>query len=279
MNSQQVRSLAGKLMEEWQNIDAVAEVLGCQRKMVRLWHLEYMRDKSEKTISSKQQPGRPKKLSENQLNIIQDIIFTKTPDSMHHRFLLWSNKVIRDTIFELFATNLSLGTINALTKNMGIIRRNIFKAMSAHQDTETERWVKHRYPFIKKLAQEQHARVFFIHEERVNATKFISSPSRIHSKTKDHQGHHPPVETVMLSAICPRNSQRFKIYTRLINAQVFIGFMKALMHDIDRPLFLIAEYPHRQFTLEIDDFLSSTTNKISLFFLPNTNENTNLKSA
>ena len=31
MTRKQVRDLAGKLMEEWQNVDAVADVLGCQR--------------------------------------------------------------------------------------------------------------------------------------------------------------------------------------------------------------------------------------------------------
>ena len=278
MTRQQVRNLAGKLMEEWQNVDAVAEVLGCQRKNVRRWHSEYKRNQS-KTPNPSKEPGRPTKLTANQQNIIQDIILTKTPMDMNHSFILWSNTLIRDTIHDLFKTNLSLGTVNAMTKKMGITRRNIFKDNPAHQATETARWLKHRYPFIRKLAQEQHARILFIHYERVNACKFSVTLSRMKRGVYDRRRHHSHSETGMLSAVCPRNSQRFMIFAGPYDTQPFVDFLKGLIHDTDRPLFLIAEPQHKKIALEADYFLSSAIDRLSLFFLPNNKISANLKSA
>lgn len=277
MTRQQVRNLAGKLMEEWQNVEAVAEVLGCQRNNVRRWHSEYKRNKSKGP--SCKEPGRPTKLTANQQIIIQDIIFTRTPMDMNHSFYLWSNTIIRDTIYDLFKTNLSLGTINSMIKKMGITRHNIFKDNTTHQDTETARWLKHRYPFIKKLAQEQHARILFIHNERVNAIKSADASSQMNNATNDHRRHHSPLETGMLSAVCPRNSQRFMIFAGPYDTQPFVDFLKGLIHDTDRPLFLIAEPQHKKMALEADYFLSSAIDRLSLFFLPNSKISANLKSA
>jgi transposase len=277
MTRQQVRNLAGKLMEEWQNIEAVAEVLGCQRNNVRRWHSEYKRCQS-KDPSSKE-PGRPPKLTANQQNIIRDIIFTKTPMDMNHSFYLWSNAIIRDTIYELFKTNLSLGTVNALTKKMGITRRNIFKENTGHQDAETARWLKHRYPFIRRLAQEQHARVLFIHNERITGLNSALDLSQMNNGKNDRQRHHSPLEAGMLSAVCPRNSQRFMIFTGTYDTHPFVEFLKGLIHDTDRPLFIIAESQHKKIAMEADYFLSSTVDRLSLFFLPTVKLTADLKSA
>ena len=117
MTRQRVRELAGKLMEEWQNIDAVAEALGCHRSAIRRWHSEYQ-EKGPENDSLYREPGRPSKLTPTQYNIIEDIIMTKTPKDMNYPLVLWSNTVIRDTIRDLFRTDLSLGTVNAMTKRM-----------------------------------------------------------------------------------------------------------------------------------------------------------------
>jgi transposase len=277
MTRQQVRNLAGKLMEEWQNVEAVAEVLGCQRNNVRRWHSEYKRCHS-KDHSSKE-PGRPPKLTANQQNIIRDIIFTKTPMDMNHSFYLWSNTIIRDTIHGLFKTSLSLGTVNAMIKKMGITRRNIFKDNPAHQATETARWLKHRYPFIRKLAQEQHARVLFIHNERIIGLNSVLTPTQMNNGKNDRQRHHSPLEAGMLSAVCPRNSQRFMIFAGTYDMHPFVDFLKSLIHDTDRPLFIIAESQHKKIAMEADYFLSSTVDRLSLFFLPTIKLTANLKSA
>lgn len=224
MTRQQVRNLAGKLMEEWQNVEAVAEVLGCQRDNVRRWHSEFKSSQPEGPSSK--EPGRPPKLSANQQNIIRDIIFTKTPMDMNHSFFLWSNTIIRDTIYELFKTNLSLGTVNALTKKMGITRRNIFKENTDNQDAEIARWLKHRYPFIRKLAQEQHARVLFVHNERLTELNSALALPQMNNGKNDHQSHHLPLEAGMLSAICPRNSQRFMIFADTYDTHHFVAFFE-----------------------------------------------------
>ena len=169
MTQQRVRDLAGKLMQAWQNVDAVAEVLGCHRNAVRRWHSDYQ-EKGPEHDTPHKAPGRPSKLTPNQYNIIEDIIMTKTPRDMNYPLALWSNKVICDTIYDLFRINLSLGTINAMIQRMGIVRRQIFRTDQNGADGALSDWLNYRFPLIRKLAKDQKARIFFLHDEQIAAS-------------------------------------------------------------------------------------------------------------
>jgi transposase len=267
MTRQRVRNLAGKLMEEWQNVDDVAEVLGCQPKNVRRWYTEYQLNASERHGSAKE-PGRPSKLTFNQQSIIEEIILTKTPGDMNQPKALWSNKVIRDTIRDLFRIELSLATVNAMTQKMGIARRQIFRSGQNHTNADQTDWVKNRFPFIRKLAKEQSARIFFIHDEKI--TKTGTQAPNLGPVFELKSGPQPfdRADTRVLSAVCPRNSQRFMTFYGPLGLHAFVEFLNGLIQDIDRHIFLIAESRYKPVALEAEHFLSSNMERLSLFFLP-----------
>ena len=220
MTRQRVRKLAGKLMEEWQNLDDVADVLGCHPNNVRRWHIEYKANDSEKNGSARE-PGRPSKLTVNQQNIIEDIILTKTPEEMNHPNTLWSNTVIRDVIYDLFRTELCLATVNSMTHKMGIARRQIFRHRQDQADEGHKAWLKCRFPFIRKLARESSARILFIHDEVVNTTG--PQTAKTHPKSDPDRGVGTPhCDIHVLSAICPRNSQRFMTFLGPLRTHAFI---------------------------------------------------------
>jgi len=267
MTRQQVRDLAGKLMEEWQNIDAVADVLGCPPGIVRRWYMDYRHGSSSGTRTSNE-PGRPPKLTINQQNIIQDIVFTKTPLEMNHHQILWTNTLVRNTIVDLFKIHLSLATVNALIRRMGVIRRHLFKPVSGDQEPGIENWMQERFPFIKRLAQREHARIFYIYDDLVNGSRSFRTSKVLTLQSKGGSQSGFVLERRVLSAVCPRNSQRFMIFGGSLCAQPFIDFLNGLLHDYDRPLFLIADAHYKQVALEADHFLASETDRISLFFCP-----------
>ena len=267
MTRQQVRSLAGKLMEEWQDIDAVAEALGCHRRNIHRWHAEYRQTARENGHPARE-PGRPSKLSDSQQAIIRDIIFTKAPKDMNHEEALWSNKVIRHTISDLFRITLSLGTVNSLTQKMGILRRNIFRENGSPSNTLIADWLANRFPVIRKLAKNQKARIFFIYEERIeNGTNAAAGSVAPNARMK-RQDPQLDFETRIFSAICPRNSQRFMIFRGPVEAVPMVAFLNGLIRDVDRPLFLIAEADFKPIALSADPFLASVADRLSLFFLP-----------
>jgi transposase len=273
MTRQQVRRLAGKLMEEWQNADAVAEALGCHPGNIRRWHTEFQKMTTDSDHPLKE-PGRPTKLTGNQQTIIRDIIFSKLPRDMNHDAALWSNAIIRDTIRELFRVRLSLATVNSFTLKMGIVRRQIFRENGSSDNKAIAGWLRDRFPMIRKLARDQKARIFFIHDEAINSGRKGGSFIGTDTPSKIDQSRQGGIELRMLSAICPRNSQRFMIFKGPLGEKPLVAFTSGLLHDIDRPLFLITEDHYKPIALAADSYLASVADRMSLFFLPkSTNAN------
>jgi len=270
MTRKQVRDLAGKLMEEWQSVDAVADVLGCHRSNIRRWHGEYRRRSIQEDYHGKE-PGRPSKLTPNQFNIIKDIIFTKTPLELDQTQALWSNATIRDAIADLFKIELSMGTVNTMIRKMGIVRRQIFRQHPDSQDDDMLRWVQQRFPLIRKLAHDQCARLFFVHDEIIETDASGLPPYDEQRGSHFFNSNDTAFKNRMLSAVCPRNSQRFNIFAGPFGAKRFVDFLERLLHDTNRHLFLIAEAHYKPIALEADHFLSSNANRVSLFFLPGGN--------
>jgi transposase len=267
MTRQQVRSLAGKLMEKWQNVDAVAETLGCHPSDVRRWHAEFQKMTTDGDHLAKE-PGRPPKLTGNQQTIIRDIIFSKAPQDMNRDAALWSNAIIRDTIRELFRVSLSLATVNSLTLKWGIVRRHIFRENGASDNLAIAWWLRSRFPMIRKLAGDQKARIFFIHDETINSGGIGDSFIGPDSSSKIDPSRQRGIEMRMLSAICPRNSQRFLIFSEPLGEKPVVAFTSGLLHDIDRPLFLIAEDHYKPIAVAADSYLATVADRLSLFFLP-----------
>jgi hypothetical protein len=210
-------------------------------------------------------------LTPNQFNIIKDIIFTKTPLALDRTQALWSNTTIREAIADLFKIDLSMGTINTMIRKMGIVRRQIFRQQPDSQDADMRKWVQQRFPSIRKLAQDQCARIFFIHDAIIEADApglplYDETRGSIFTPAND-----TAFKNRMLSAVCPRNSQRFKIFAGPFGANRFVDFLEGLLHDTNRHLFLIAEAHYKPIALETDHFLSSNAHRVSLFFLPGGN--------
>jgi transposase len=267
MTRQQVRRLAGKLMEEWQDVDAVAEALGCHAKNIRRWHVEFQKKVREGDQSAKE-PGRPPKLTDNQHNIIRDILFTQSPRDFNHKEALWTNRIIRDTISDLFRIELSLGTVNSMTQKMGVVRRNIFRESGSSDNDPIRAWMRDRFPLIRKLARDRKTRIYFIHDERIEKDKHRDSAPVDDGASLCHLDASIGIETRMLSAVCPRNSQRFMIFRGALDIAPTVAFLNGLMRDSDRPLFLIAEADFKPIALSADPFLASVADRLSLFFLP-----------
>jgi transposase len=261
MTRRQVRDLSGKLMEEWQSVDAVADVLGCQPATVRKWYMDY-KHRSSQDLSPSKEMGRPSKLSLNQQNIIQDIIFTKNPRDMNYPFDLWANTVIQDMVQDLFHIKLSIATVNSIIYKLGIIKRQRLRPDGKGNQVELKDWLTNRLTSIRKLAKRQQASLFFIHDEIVSPAGLFQKPSN------DILGGHQRTDIRVISAVCPRNSQRFMTFPGNLNAQSFVKFVKGLLHDTDRSLYLIAESQYKQIVREADLFFSKKAELVSLFFCP-----------
>ena len=53
-----------------------------------------------------------------------------------------------------------------------------------------------------------------------------------------------------------------------LNAHALVSFLNGLLEDTERSLFLIAEPHYKKLALEVDSYIASIADRMSLFFLP-----------
>ena len=188
---------------------------------------------------------------------------------MNYSMALWTNTAIRDTIHDLFRTSLSLGTVNAMVLKMGIHRRQLFRKNTNGNDPGRKGWLESRLPLIRKLAKEQNARIFYIYDEEIPCCR-SNEPSSNHGSCEPDGSNRCRTQGGLhaLSAVCPRNSQRFMTFPGPLNTHALVAFLNGLLEDTERSLFLIAEPHFKQLALEMDSYISSIADRMSLFFLP-----------
>lgn len=137
------------------------------------------------------------------------------------------------------------------------------------QDPElVQTWLDEEFPKIQALAKKTGATVYFSDEAGVR--------SDFHSGTTwAPKGQTPIVEATgqrysmnIISAISPRGDMRFMTVDGRMNAGKFIEFLKRLLHNAKRPVFLIVDGHPSHRARKVFDFIRSTNGMLRLFFLP-----------
>jgi len=72
----------------------------------------------------------------------------------------------------------------------------------------------------------------------------------------------------MLSAVSAQGALRFMVHEGTVNADVFIGFCKRLLHDTDGPVYLVVDGHPAHRAKATTKFVASTDGRLTLFFLP-----------
>jgi transposase len=72
----------------------------------------------------------------------------------------------------------------------------------------------------------------------------------------------------MISAVSARGHLRFMLTKGRVNGPVFVEFLKRLMHNAQRPIFLILDGGSFHHSRPVRDYVDSLGGKLQLFFLP-----------
>ena len=72
----------------------------------------------------------------------------------------------------------------------------------------------------------------------------------------------------MISAVSARGHLRFMLTKGRVNGPVFVEFLKRLMHNAQRPIFLILDGGSFHHSRPVRDYVDSLEGKLQLFFLP-----------
>ena len=262
-----IRIQAVQRVEAGESPEDVIRVLGFARPVIYEWLAKY-REGGLDALRAKAIPGRPPRLDGKQLRWVYKAITTKSPLQYRFEFALWTRGMVRDLIRERFGVRLSDVSVGRLLKKLGLTPQKPLRRAYEQNPEWVQRWRAEDFPKIQALAKKARATLYFCDEAGVR--------SDFHSGTSwAPKGQTPIVEATgqrygmnIISAISPGGDMRFMTVEGRMNAGKFIEFLKRLLHNAERPIFLIVDGHPSHRARKVFEFLRKTNGRLRLFFLP-----------
>lgn len=264
---EEIRIRAVQRVQEGESPEKVIGALGLTRACIYNWLAIYQSGGLE-ALRAKKLYGRPGKLTPGQIMKIYLMVIGKNPLQLQFEFALWTREMVREVIKRKFMVSMSNVSVGRLLTKLGLTCQKPLHRAYQQDPAAVEQWLKVQYPKIAALAKREGAEVFFGDESGIRSDYHAGT-------TWAPAGQTPVVCTTgqrfslnMISAISPKGHLRFMVQKESVNAGVFCTFLKRLMHNSRRPVFLIVDGHPTHRSGKVKRCIHSFQGKLRVFPLP-----------
>jgi transposase len=264
---QVMRQQAIKAVREGQSVRNVAASFGVNPRSVFRWLADFASG-GQNALLAKPIPGRPSKVSVDEMEWIAKAVRDHTPQQFKFEFGLWTLSLIRHLINRQFKKELSVSTVHRLMKTLGFsAQKPLYQAWQ--QDPVLVRtWETETYPAIRAEAKRLGATIYFADEAGLRSDYHTGTSWAPQGQTPVVQATGRRFSLNMISAVSAQGEFRFMLHEGSVGAKVFLEFLKRLMIGADKPVFLIVDgHPIHKAKL-IKTYVESLDGKLKLFYLP-----------
>src|SRR5271168_5367370 len=262
---EEIRFAAVKAVQAGQSPSAVARAMGLYSNRIFVWLAAY-RSGGWDALRSRKASGRPKRLTGAQLKWIYNTV--TNPLQLRFPFALWTLAMIRALIRRKYGIKLSAVSVGRLLAQMGLTCQKPLSRAFEQDASLIKRWMEREFPKLRALAKKERAVIFFSDESGVRSDFHAGTTWGIRGKTPvvAHTGKRFHLN--MLSAISAKGELRFMTSRKRISAGLFIDFLRRLITNYPRKIFLVVDGLPAHKAKSVRQFLAGVKDRIRLFFLP-----------
>jgi transposase len=264
---EEIRIRAVQSVEAGESPEDVIRTLGFGRTVIYNWLAKY-REGGVDALRAKPISGRPSKMTGAQIKWVYKTVTGKNPLQLRFEFALWTRSMIREVIREKFGVRLSEVSVGRMLRKLGLSPQKPLRRAYERDPEFVESWRKKEFPEIRRLAKKERATVYFSDEAGVRSDFHAGTTWALKGQTPVVPATGQRFGMNLISAISPRGDFRFMTVEGRMNAEKFIEFLKRLIHNASRPVFLIVDRHPSHRAKKVLAFVRSTEGRLRLFFLP-----------
>lgn len=264
------RNQAIRLFKNGKSRKEIAEIVQVHYDVVCRWVRAWKKggDKAIKLKKRGRGSVEQRMLNKTQEAKLKKLLINKNPQQLKLPFALWNRKAIQAVIYQMWRIKIAIRTIGDYMKRWGFTPQKPIKKGYEQSPKAVQEWLDHTYPEIKKLAKKDDAEIYWGDETGVRN-------DCQHSRGYAPRGKTPVVEInakrFSLNKISAINNQgllRFMIYETTMTARVLIKFMRRLIKDAKRTVFLILGNLRVHHAKLVKAWLARHEDEIEVFHLP-----------
>jgi len=265
-----VRKRAIELFKQGYNRTEIAGMLGVNRNSVGTWVKKYKKYglKGLELKKPGRKTGSGRRLTPDQEKDIQKMIRDKMPDQLKLPFALWNRRAIQALIKEQFNIKLPTRTINHYLKRWGFTPQRPIKRAYEQNPKKVQQWLDVTYPTIKERAENEGAEIHWGDETGISNACNYGRSYAPKGATPVVRRNAQRFSTSMISSITRQGKTRFMCYQGAMNSHIFLRFLKRLIKDSPKKVFLIVDNLPVHHSKPVKKWLEENSEHIEIFYLP-----------
>jgi transposase len=246
-----------------------AEVFGVSRRAVSRW-MRADRQGGKEALKAKPR-GRPRgggKLKPWQCATIVNLITDRYPDQLKLPFYLWTRQAVGQLIEQRFGIRYSVYQVGRYLKQWGFTVQKPGRKAFEQCSWEVQNWLENEYPIIKRQAKAENAEIQWCDEMGVRSDAASARCFSPKGQTPIVLGPGKRFGCNMISSISNRGTLRFMVFTDRFNTDVMLRFLKRLLKQMERKVFLIVDGHPVHRGRAVKKFVAEKKDQIQMFHLP-----------
>jgi len=212
--------------------------------------------------------GDKRLLSAEQEIAVRKLIADKTPDQLKMSYALWTRAAVGHLIEQRYGIRLPVRTMGLYLARWGFTPQKPMKKAYEQSPAAVKKWLDEQYPVIAACAKVEGAEIHWGDETGLRSDD-------VRGRGYAPQGQTPVVRVnnkrhglSVISTVTNKGTMRWKIFEGALNAQILIDFMKRLVRDAGRKVYLILDNLRVHHSRLVKAWLAEHKHEIEVFYLP-----------
>jgi transposase len=264
---QVLRQKAVKAVRNGQTVKSVADTFGLNIRTVFRWLSDFACG-GQQALLAKPIPGRPPKVTAEEMRWIADTVRDKTPLQLQFEFGLWTLSLIGEVIYKRFGKRLTKPSVSRIMRILGFTpQRPLYRAWQ-QDPVLVETWRGEVFPALRAEAKRAGAVIYFADEAGIRSDHHAGTTWAPCGVTPVVQATGRRFGLNMISAVSARGDFRFMLHQGTVTATVFRTFLQRLMAGAKQPVFLVVDgHPIHKAKL-VKTYVEQQQGKLKLILLP-----------
>ena len=246
----------------------VARLFGVARPTVNQWCQQFA-EGGAKALTARRR-GRPpgKTLPAAQAARIRRLITDRHPEQLKLPFALWTREAVQQLIARECGVAVSIWTVGRYLSDWGFTPQKPARRAWERDPRAAARWLTTEYPAIRAAAKCENAEIYWGDEMGLRSDHAAGRSFAPRGRTPVIPRSGNRFGCNMISAITNRGTLYFSVFRGHFTARVFIDFLKRLVRQVGRLLYLIVDGHPVHRSAAVRHWLARNPQRIRLFRLP-----------
>ena len=259
-----------RLRKAGQTYDAIAAQTGLSRTGVFdiCKRHEAAGAKALRDAPSGRKTGDGRLLDAAQEATVRKLITDKTPDQLKMPYALWTRAAVAQLIEHRFDIRLPVRTMGLYLARWGFTPQKPMKKAYEQSPAAVKKWLDEDYPVIAARAKAEGAEIHWGDESGLRSDD-------VRGRSYAPQGHTPVVRVnskrhglSVISTVTNKGQMRWKVFDGALNSNILIDFLRRLVKDAGRKVYLILDNLRVHHSKPVKAWLAEHKHEIEVFYLP-----------